>query len=254
MLDEPYNSPLLLLDCIIRAVKHEPFYAPLIATTIPQDPNTLHTRLHQCIRQQQNANPKLIPSAPSAIYLADEEDEANTEEFELHYMESGNPVFKRRILRRSSSFSMSEHNGIRGNYRRSFQKGGPTFHTSSRVHFTPTKNSRDQNGNVMLCSFCNSCFHLIRDCPDWHKHLQYSMERLRRRTQPMMNIIRTLHYPHKFCTWIAQLMNTTLLLLTINLRRCEPNLQMKLLRLGSSTHSLHISRTTFNMKGQRNTR
>ena len=73
-------------------------------------------------------------------------------------------------MRGSSSFSTSDYKGRRGYYRGSFRKGGPSFRTSSRVRFAPTKNSRDRNGNVMLCSFCNSWFHLILDCPDWHKH------------------------------------------------------------------------------------
>ena len=31
------------------------------------------------------------------------------------------------------------------------------------------KNATDDTGRVLLCSFCKSWFHLVRDCPDRHQ-------------------------------------------------------------------------------------
>lgn len=55
ILDTPYQSRLILRDCIIRAVKGEPFYAPLITMPIPRDPDELHTRLHQVMKHQDSS-------------------------------------------------------------------------------------------------------------------------------------------------------------------------------------------------------
>lgn len=43
LLESEYQSKLLLRDCIIRAVKDEPFYTPLTTIIIPKDPDELHT-------------------------------------------------------------------------------------------------------------------------------------------------------------------------------------------------------------------
>lgn len=64
MIDNAYNSPLLLRDCIINAVKSQSFYIPLITSAIPTVPNILHTRLHQCIRQKYTA-PSLSTKNPA---------------------------------------------------------------------------------------------------------------------------------------------------------------------------------------------
>lgn len=68
----------------------------------------------------------------------------------------------------SSSFSTPDYNGRTFPLRR--EKNYRTFRGTShrpqrQVTFAPTK-IRDRYGNVMHCSFCNSWFHLFRDCPE----------------------------------------------------------------------------------------
>lgn len=70
MLDEAYNEPILLRDFIVRAVRDEGFYVPLITGFIPTNPDAPHTRLHQCIRQCES-NPSKYFSAPSKVYHMD---------------------------------------------------------------------------------------------------------------------------------------------------------------------------------------
>lgn len=120
LLQEPYNSPLLLRDCIIRAVKRESFYLPLITTQVPTDPNTLHTRLHQCIRQMEVEKPAQVTKG-NVFYVDpdDKHEDENNEEITLHFNDNGQPFFKRRIMRGSSSFSTLNYS--RGNRR--FQRG-----------------------------------------------------------------------------------------------------------------------------------
>lgn len=64
MLDDTYQSPLLFHDCLIKAVKSEPFYAPLRTVAIRTDPRTLHTCLRQCIWQRETASNAKSGSVP----------------------------------------------------------------------------------------------------------------------------------------------------------------------------------------------
>lgn len=171
MLDEAYHSPILLRDCIVRAVKDEDFYVPLITAVIPTDPDALHTRLHQCIRQRES-NPSTSSSAPAKVYHMDNDIDDGDAEYELCYTDNGAPIFKRRIMRGSSSFSTPDY---RQNYmargRRRFYRGARGVRFNDRTPSRPLrarlkKNPVDATGRVMLCSWCNSWFHLVRDCPD----------------------------------------------------------------------------------------
>lgn len=103
----------MLRDRIIRAVKGETFYAPLITTAIPKEPDTVHTRLHQCIRQGETANSNFTPSPSSNVYLASQDDDETGEKMKLHYSNSGSPFFERIIMRGSSSFSKADYKGNR---------------------------------------------------------------------------------------------------------------------------------------------
>lgn len=175
LLKDPYESPLLLQDCIIRAVKDEPFYTPLITTTIPQDPNALHTRLHQCLRQQDSISSNSQEPSKSSMYFVDPENE-NEENFEVCYNENGTPFFRRRIMRGSSSFSTPDYRNRSWNVgfpRRSGFRGRPyrvPRYGQRRVSFAPIKNAADSSGRTMLCRFCNSWFHMERNCPDKPSH------------------------------------------------------------------------------------
>lgn len=111
--EKPYGSPLLLSDYIIRAVKDEKFYLPLITTTVPEDPNALRTRLHQCIRQL-NTTTNPSPSSSTQVFFTDPEPDEQRE-LELHY-NSNAPFFKRQIMCGSNSFSPPTYN--RNNYGR----------------------------------------------------------------------------------------------------------------------------------------
>lgn len=189
LLEKPYESPLLLRDCIIRAVKDEKFYVPLVTTTIPEDPNALHTRLHQCIRQQDTASSKLTPTSSSQLYLLEPEpdDENDESELQLHY-NANSPFFKRQIMRGSNSFSTPNYrrnNFNRGRYGyrgRSF----PQRPNQRRVTFGPRKNPEDATGRPMLCRFCNSWFHLERDCLEKRKFYSNFSEN-QDTAQPSMN-------------------------------------------------------------------
>lgn len=122
LLDTPYQSRLLLRDCIIRAVNAEPFYAPLTTMPIPRDPDELHIRLHQVMKQQDTAAPSGTSSTPlnqnslrslSAYYFDDDptsNDDPDPTEFEILFNQNGKPFFKRRIMRGSSSFNPSKSN------------------------------------------------------------------------------------------------------------------------------------------------
>lgn len=80
-LDPGHHSLLLFRDCIIKAVKTEPFYTLLLTTYIPQDPNMLHIRLYQCVRQLE-ANSQLLRNTHQTpqkqLYLTDESDNPDT--------------------------------------------------------------------------------------------------------------------------------------------------------------------------------
>lgn len=171
MLDAPCNSPLLMRCYIIRVVKNEPFYVPLITMSIPQDQNTFHTQLHRCTHRHEVENLWRAPSASSKVYHVEREDSENDEEFELHYTDSGAPFFKQRIMRGTSSFSTLNHRGKRSFYRGSYRRGrGPLPQGSNCVIFAPSRNPEDSTGHTVLCCFCNSWFHFLRDCPEYNKH------------------------------------------------------------------------------------
>lgn len=55
LLDEDFQTPLLLRDCILRAVKLESFYQPLVTSIIPRDPHESHTCLHQVLSNKNDA-------------------------------------------------------------------------------------------------------------------------------------------------------------------------------------------------------
>lgn len=126
---------------------------------------SLHTRLHQCIRQLDTAK-KLSSTSPRKIYLVDadeKEQEKNSEEIILHFSQQGTPFPKRRIMQGSISFSTTDYKrGNYGNRRGSYIGHRPA---NRRVYFTPTKNSAERSGRTMLCSSCNVWFYLITNCP-----------------------------------------------------------------------------------------
>lgn len=93
-------------------------------------------------------------------------------QFELCYTDLGAPIFKRRIMRGSSSLSTQHY---RQNYRtqgrRQFHRGarGVRFNdrTSPCQHNAgPKKNPVDATERAILCSWSNSWFHLLRDYSD----------------------------------------------------------------------------------------
>lgn len=189
MLDPVYQSPLLLRDCIMNAVKAEPFYTPLLTSPLPGDPDTLHTRLHQCIRQQDtisHINPQSSHSSkPTPVYHADTPDTDTVDDldsflpldsFEVLYNDRGQPYFKRRIMRGSSSFSTPNYRG-RQLYPQRFQHYRHRNNGLQRAPAPPSpqRKLRDRSGNVMHCSHCNSWFHLVRNCPDLQRyHINYT--------------------------------------------------------------------------------
>lgn len=179
VLKEPYNSQILLRDTIIRAVREETFYSLLAATDIPEDPNTLHTRLQQCIQKTDARSGKSgdsVTRPDNPTYLFDDQEVIPfDDEYDIYYGHNG-PMFKRRIMRQSSSFNPSSYRG-RSRFRPGFRSGfRPGSYNPSRSHSPrrfgsgPRKNPTDRNGNVMLCSCCNSWFHLVADCPDRQEH------------------------------------------------------------------------------------
>lgn len=154
-LNEAYHSPILLRDCIVRAVKDEEFYVPLMTAVIPTDPEALQTRLHQCIRQRDYI-PKSPNSTSAKIYHIDGEEDHSDAEYELCYTDNGSPVFKRRIMRGSSSFSTPDRRQ-RYTPRRSsrFFQNRRNVRFTDRTPFRSTqtglkKNPLDSTGRVIL--------------------------------------------------------------------------------------------------------
>lgn len=170
LLDDAYNSPLLLRDCIVNAVKSQPFYELLSTTATPEESNNLHKRLHQCIRQQETASISISKTLDSAVYLFDDENEEDIAQIELHFSQNGKTFFRRRIMR-GSSFSTPEYCRQSGNFQnrnrqtdyQRFTKG--LFH--SRVRSATVKNQIDSSREGMLYYSYNSWFHLYRQFPDF---------------------------------------------------------------------------------------
>lgn len=112
LLDDANHSPLLLQDCNVKAVELEPFFVPLIAGEIPNDPNVLRTRLHQCLRQYEtalvgNVTKDLTQTKP--YFVEENKDNGGNAKVEVFYNERGQPFFKHRIMRGSSSFSTPDY-------------------------------------------------------------------------------------------------------------------------------------------------
>ena len=150
-------------------MKAEKLYPAMITTAIPKDTKTLHTRFHQYIRQEETASLKVILSSSSKVYLSNHGDAETEEELELNYSSSGSPFLKKRILRGSSSFSTPDYKGNQQSYRGRGKRRGygfGSFRPTRRVSFSPVKNAADNTGRDLLCSFCNSWFHLVRDYLD----------------------------------------------------------------------------------------
>lgn len=86
MLPEEYHSPLLLRDFVLRAVRDEEFYEQLITSTIPDDPNQLHTILHQCIQQKGKSSKSKKSITDNNVFNADiievHESKSDNSEFE----------------------------------------------------------------------------------------------------------------------------------------------------------------------------
>lgn len=97
LLDYAYQSPLLLRECVIKAVKSESLYAPLMVGEIPGDQNTLHTRLHQFTRQIQTTLPVTSNSkgaGPLQIFFTEEREAEDSSDLEVLYNAWGQPYFK----------------------------------------------------------------------------------------------------------------------------------------------------------------
>lgn len=175
MLDPAYHSPLLPRDCIINAIKSESFYTSLLTTTLPQNPNVLHTRLHQFIRQQDTVSPPTTvstkPDPSKQLYDSYKPEESKLDSylpldsFDVLYNDRGQPFFKRRIMHGSSSPSTSNYGG-RSSFPHRFSQFRPRRHDHTRPTFAQPLKLRDRAGNIMNCSYCNSLFHLIGECPD----------------------------------------------------------------------------------------
>lgn len=122
LLDTPYQSRLHLRDCIIRAVQNEPFYDPSTTMPIPHDPDKLHARLHQVMKQQDNSNFSVgSPSNPHitaamkslpAYYVNSDSttgDKYNPTEFEVLFNHNEQPYFKSRIMRGPTSIHKNKN-------------------------------------------------------------------------------------------------------------------------------------------------
>lgn len=171
MLNEACHSPILLRDCFARAVKKEDFYLSLITAVIPINPDALHTRLYQCIRQSGSKSSTSF-SVPGKVYHMNDNMDDSDAEYKLCYTDNGAPIFKSRILRGFYSFSNLEN---REKYMdrvcRCFYRGtrGVRFidcYPLRPLHARPKKNPVDATGRVMLCNWYNYWFHLVKDCPD----------------------------------------------------------------------------------------
>lgn len=81
-------------------------------------------------------------------------------------------MYRGRIIRDSSSFNLENRGRSFRGGRSGFGRGfGNRSHSSRRFQYTgPRNNPTDRSGQLMLCSFCNSWYHLFRDCPDRNGH------------------------------------------------------------------------------------
>lgn len=149
----------------------EDFYVPLITGIIRSDPKALYTRLHQRIRQRES-NQSTSFSASATIYHMSNNSNDSNSEYEARYTDNGAPIFKRRIMRYSSSFSAldyRQHYMARELLRFYRCARGVRFNDRSPSrppHAILKKNLVNATRHVMLCSSCNSWFHLSRDCLD----------------------------------------------------------------------------------------
>lgn len=143
----------------------------------PRDPDKLHNRLHQVMRQQDtspfsvsnNSNTHATNELKSLLtyYFEDRpNDDGERSDTEILYNQNEQPLFKSIILRESSTFQKNKQFNP---YSEAYVKNSnPRFgctkqpKQSSQV---PRKNSSDSNGKQMLCHICGSWFHLQSERP-----------------------------------------------------------------------------------------
>lgn len=168
LLDAPYQSRLLLRDCIVSAVKNGPFSATRKAMPISRDPDELHTRLHQFMKQQ---DASALPASnllkthsmntlkPLLAYYFEDKPNNDTDpsDFEVLFNQHKQPFFKQRIMRGSSSFHRNKQsNPYSGNYG---QNNHPRFGHSKGSQHSPQVhriNSLASKGKQMLRHTCGS--------------------------------------------------------------------------------------------------
>lgn len=92
--------------------KNENFHVPLPTTEAPTDTTFLHTRLHQCICQQDTypaSKTTSIGQIASPPHFTSVDKHGETDEKKILYDHSVTALFKQKTMRRSSSFSTSDH-------------------------------------------------------------------------------------------------------------------------------------------------